>query len=59
VYARSPARIQRLFLVVVVTSFALISLMFLLMVCVTDPLLPRAVFGVLNTAATRLVKRTL
>jgi hypothetical protein len=58
-YARSPARIQRLFLVVVVTSFALISLMFLLMVRVTDPLLPRAVFGVLNTAATRLVKRTL
>ena len=34
---------------VVVTSFALISLMFLLMVRVTDPLLPRAMFGVLNT----------
>jgi hypothetical protein len=44
---------------VVVTSFALISLMFLLMVRATDPLLPRAVFGVLNTAATRLFKRTL
>jgi ABC-2 type transport system permease protein len=44
-----PLRLLRLFLVVVVTSFALISLMFLLMVRVTDPLLPRAVFGVLNT----------
>ena len=31
------------------TSFALISLMFLLMVRVTDPLMPRAIFGVLNT----------
>jgi ABC-2 type transport system permease protein len=44
-----PLRLVRLFSVVVVTSFALISLMFLLMVRVTDPLLPRAVFGVLNT----------
>ncbi|HEY7290636.1 MAG TPA: ABC transporter permease [Vicinamibacterales bacterium] len=44
-----PMRLFRLFTVVVVTSFALISLMFLLMVRVTDPLLPRAVFGVLNT----------
>jgi ABC-2 type transport system permease protein len=44
-----PMRLARLFVVVVVTSFALISLMFLLMVRVTDPLLPRAVFGVLNT----------
>jgi len=35
--------------VIVVTSFALISMMFLLMVRVSDPLLPRAVFGVLNT----------
>jgi ABC-type multidrug transport system permease subunit len=32
-----------------VTAFALISLMFLLMVRVTDPLVPRAMFGVLNT----------
>ena len=30
-------------------SFALISMMFLLMVRVTDPLMPRAIFGVLNT----------
>jgi ABC-2 type transport system permease protein len=44
-----PARLARLFVVVVITSFALISLMFLLMVRVSDPLLPRAVFGVLNT----------
>src|SRR6516162_9591968 len=44
-----PLRLVRLFAVVVVTAFALISLMFLLMVRVTDPLLPRAVFGVLNT----------
>src|SRR5215813_1822635 len=42
-------RLFRLFVVVVVTSFALISMMFLLMVRVTDPLLPRAIFGVLNT----------
>jgi len=44
-----PMRLFRLFVVVVVVSFALISLMFLLMVRVSDPLLPRAVFGVLNT----------
>jgi len=42
-------RLFRLFVVIVVTAFCLISLMFLLMVRVTDPLLPRAVFGVLNT----------
>lgn len=45
----NPLRLLRLFVVVVVTAFALISLMFLLMVRVTDPLLPRAMFGVLNT----------
>jgi ABC-type multidrug transport system permease subunit len=44
-----PLRLFRLFVVIVITAFALISLMFLLMVRVTDPLLPRAVFGVLNT----------
>jgi ABC-2 type transport system permease protein len=42
-------RLFRLLVVVVVTAFALISLMFLLMVRVSDPLLPRAVFGILNT----------
>jgi ABC-2 type transport system permease protein len=44
-----PMRLFRLFVVVVVTSFALISFMFLIMVRVTDPLMPRAIFGVLNT----------
>ena len=43
------ARLGRLFLVIVVTAFALVSMMFLLMVRVSDPLMPRAVFGVLNT----------
>ena len=33
----------------VVTALALISMMFLLMVRVSDPLVPRAIFGVLNT----------
>jgi ABC-2 type transport system permease protein len=42
-------RLVRLLVVIIVTAFALISMMFLLMVRVTDPLLPRAVFGVLNT----------
>ena len=44
-----PLRLLRTFLVVGVTAFSLISLMFLLMVRVTDPLMPRAIFGVLNT----------
>ena len=44
-----PMRLFRLTVVIVVTAFALISLMFLLMVRVSDPMLPRMVFGVLNT----------
>ena len=44
-----PLRIVRLAVVIVVTAFALISMMFLIMVRVSDPLLPRAIFGVLNT----------
>ena len=44
-----PLRIVRLFIVIIFTAFALISMMFLIMVRVTDPLLPRAIFGVLNT----------
>src|SRR5678809_943296 len=44
-----PLRILRLFIVIVFTAFALISMMFLIMVRVSDPLLPRAIFGVLNT----------
>jgi len=33
----------------VATALALISMMFLIMVRVSDPLVPRAIFGVLNT----------
>jgi ABC-2 type transport system permease protein len=44
-----PMRFLRIMSVVTVTSFALISMMFLLMVRVTDPLVPRTTFGVLNT----------
>jgi ABC-type multidrug transport system permease subunit len=44
-----PLRFVRLFVVIVVTAFALISMMFLIMVRVTDPLMPRAIFGLLNT----------
>jgi ABC-2 type transport system permease protein len=45
----APLRLLRLLIVIVVTAFALISMMFLLMVRVSDPLVPRATFGVLNT----------
>jgi ABC-2 type transport system permease protein len=45
----APLRLLRILVVIVVTAFSLISLMFLLMVRVSDPLVPRAVFGVLNT----------
>ena len=44
-----PMRLLRLMSVISITAFALISMMFLIMVRITDPLLPRAVFGVLNT----------
>jgi len=44
-----PTRMVRLLVVIVLTAFALISLMFLMMVRVEDPLVPRATFGVLNT----------
>jgi ABC-2 type transport system permease protein len=45
----APLRLFRLLVVIIVTALALISMMFLLMVRVTDPLVPRAIFGVLNT----------
>jgi ABC-2 type transport system permease protein len=45
----NAARLLRLGLLVVATSLALISMMFLIMVRVSDPLVPRAIFGVLNT----------
>jgi ABC-2 type transport system permease protein len=43
------ARMARMMVLVLLTSLALISMMFLLMVRVSDPLVPRAIFGVLNT----------
>ena len=45
----APVRLVRMFLLVIATALALISMMFLLMVRVSDPLVPRAIFGVLNT----------
>jgi ABC-2 type transport system permease protein len=42
-------RLARMLLLVTITSLALISMMFLIMVRVSDPLVPRAIFGVLNT----------
>ncbi len=44
-----PVRLLYLLLVVSVASLAMISFMFLVMVRVSDPLVPRAIFGVLNT----------
>jgi ABC-2 type transport system permease protein len=43
------ARLARLLVLVFATALALISMMFLLVARVNDPLLPRAVFGMLNT----------
>lgn len=45
----NPLRILKMLILVVAVSLALISMMFLLMVRVNDPLVPRAVFGMLNT----------
>jgi ABC-2 type transport system permease protein len=44
-----PVRLMRLFVVVVATAVALVSMMFMLMARMSDPLVPRALFGVLNT----------
>jgi len=44
-----PVRLVKLVIVIVFSALALISMMFLLMVRVNDPLVPRATFGVLNT----------
>jgi ABC-2 type transport system permease protein len=44
-----PVRLLRLIVVIVTTGLALISMMFMMMVRVNDPLVPRATFGVLNT----------
>jgi len=45
----APWRLLKLFIVITVTAFALVSLMFFLMARMNDPMLPRAMFGVLNT----------
>ncbi len=44
-----PLRYLNLLILNIVTSLALISMMFMLMVRINDPLVPRAIFGVLNT----------
>ncbi len=44
-----PVRLVYLVLVLASASLAMISFMFLVMVRVSDPLVPRAIFGVLNT----------
>jgi len=43
-----PTRVLQWFLLVCATSFAFNGMMFLLMVRVDDPLVPRAMFGILN-----------
>jgi ABC-2 type transport system permease protein len=45
----NPLRMARMLVLVVVVALALISMMFLIMVRVNDPLVPRAIFGMLNT----------
>jgi len=45
----NPLRLARMLILVVATALALISMMFLIMVRVSDPLVPRAIFGMLNT----------
>jgi ABC-2 type transport system permease protein len=44
-----PVRLLRLIVVVIFTSLALVSMMFMLMARMSDPLIPRAMFGLLNT----------
>jgi ABC-2 type transport system permease protein len=44
-----PVRLIYLVIVVASAALAMISLMFLVMVRVSDPMVPRAIFGVLNT----------
>jgi len=42
-------RLANMFVLVVLTALALISMMFLIMVRIDDPVMPRAIFGVMNT----------
>jgi ABC-2 type transport system permease protein len=44
-----PVRLLYLLVVIGCTSLGMISFMFLIMVRISDPLVPRAIFGVLNT----------
>jgi len=44
-----PMRLVELTLMVILTSIALIGMMFFMMARINDPLVPRAIFGVLNT----------
>jgi ABC-2 type transport system permease protein len=45
----NPLRFLKMLILVIATALALISMMFLIMVRVNDPLVPRAIFGMLNT----------
>src|SRR5215472_4124443 len=47
--ALDPMRLMRALLVIVLSAMALVSMLFVLIVRVSDPLTPRALFGVLNT----------
>ena len=47
--AFAPLRLLRLIVVILFTAVALVSMMFLLMVRMSNPLIARAMFGVLNT----------
>ncbi|HET9182961.1 MAG TPA: ABC transporter permease [Candidatus Angelobacter sp.] len=47
--AFQPSNLFWLLLLIICTSFAFIAMMFLMMVRVNDPLIPRAIFGILNT----------
>src|SRR5580698_10687975 len=44
-----PVRVIELTFMVILTSIALIGMMFFIMARISDPLVPRAIFGVLNT----------
>jgi ABC-2 type transport system permease protein len=44
-----PVILAQLLLMIVATSFAFNAMMFLMMVRIEDPLVPRAMFGILNT----------
>ena len=44
-----PMRVISLTFMVILTSIALIGMMFFIMARISDPLVPRAIFGVLNT----------